>query len=585
MKDLKFSILFIVLLMLMGEALGQGTYNEILSTPESTEATKSITRAWKDNAQITYIEDIEYAPFYPDVINSITAKFVYYDPTEENEYLVAEFDNSLWPRITDMEVLEDTLYFCGYANVAASSTSPQYLGYIGYFCIPQLFDGTDNIHVLTFNQQPGTPDAPSYWFVNEPCKIEVFKVSNGIHAICTGGWSTSRGSLFSGGQFVADIVHEFSTGDWWYYIHRGDGTEIFSDVAVTDNYVMTAAPKSTLKHLYMRVFTKPQSVSYNPSDPNRDPSIFDITHRTPPFQSYYFTWNDNLNSSPYINYLKIEHPLIIHTNGDTVALSYLTYSWLDRHIYGTTVKVLDIADMLHVTPPSEGWGVYYDPTGGSGGGIGPDPPDIPIAPTGPDPGPELPTPDPDDTIKLHYNRIVDLQNHALSDLPIDGFAQWSIRSLIYDSVSRNVLVLQRQSYAYGFTDNNFSIDAFPIQQPTAPVRRYYLADNPASPLHSLSGGLSPAHFCISGNISTSDESLLLGSIKASPYECVLEAESIPTYYHKGSIGDIINCINNNPIFADDRIPPTATGDFNAAFSTILQPVSIKYYTKEIICHP
>ena len=73
MKDLKFSILFIVLLMLMGEALGQGTYNEILSTPESTEATKSITRAWKDNAQITYIEDIEYAPFYPDVINSITA--------------------------------------------------------------------------------------------------------------------------------------------------------------------------------------------------------------------------------------------------------------------------------------------------------------------------------------------------------------------------------------------------------------------------------------------------------------------------------------------------------------------------------
>lgn len=482
-----------------------------------------------------------------------------------------------------MEILEDTLYFCGYANAAASSTSPYY---IGYFCIPQLFDGTDNIHVLTFNQLTRYPTtADDYIYINEPCKIEVFKVTDGIHVICTGGWSHSQGSLFSGGQFVADIVHGFSTGDWWYYIHRGDGMEVFSDVAVTDNYVMTAAPKSTLKHLYMRVFTKPQSVSYNPSDPNRDPSIFDVTHRTPPFQSYYFTWNDNLNSSPYINYLKIEHPLIIHTNGDTVALSYLTYSWLDQHIYGTTIKVLDIADMLHVSSPSGAGGVYYDPTGGSVGGIGPDPPDIPIAPTGPDPGPELPTPDPDDTIKLHYNRIVDLQNHALSDLPIDGFAQWSICSLVYDSVSRSVLVLQRQSYAYGFTDNNFSIDAFPIQQPTAPVRRYYHADNPASPLHSLSGGLSPAHFCISGNISTSDESLLLGSIKASPYECVLEAESIPTYYHKGSIGDIINCINNNPIFADDRIPPTATGDFNAAFSTILQPVSIKYYTKEIICHP
>lgn len=143
MKNLRFNILFVTLLMPMCAVWGQGVYDEVLSTPESTEATKSITRAWGDNAQITYIENIEYAPFYPDVINSITAKFVYYDPTE-NEYKVAEFDNSLWPRVKDMEILEDTLYFCGYANAAASSTSPYYIGYIGYFCIPQLFDGTDN---------------------------------------------------------------------------------------------------------------------------------------------------------------------------------------------------------------------------------------------------------------------------------------------------------------------------------------------------------------------------------------------------------------------------------------------------------
>lgn len=96
MKNLRFNILFVTLLMPMCAVWGQGVYDEVLSTPESTEATKSITRAWGDNAQITYIENIEYAPFYPDVINSISAKFVYYDPTE-NEYKVAEFDNSLWP--------------------------------------------------------------------------------------------------------------------------------------------------------------------------------------------------------------------------------------------------------------------------------------------------------------------------------------------------------------------------------------------------------------------------------------------------------------------------------------------------------
>ena len=36
-------------------------------------------------------------------------------------------------------------------------------------------------------------------------------------------------------------------------------------------------------------------------------------------------------------------PNIIHTNGDTFALSYLTYAWNERHEYGPTVKVIDIA--------------------------------------------------------------------------------------------------------------------------------------------------------------------------------------------------------------------------------------------------
>ena len=302
MKNLRFNILFVTLLMPMCAVWGQGVYDEVLSTPESTEATKSITRAWGDNAQITYIENIEYAPFYPDVINSITAKFVYYDPTE-NVYKVAEFDNSLWPRVKDMEILEDTLYFCGYANITASSTSPQYIGYIGYFCIPQLFAGTGLIHTLTFNQQPGTPDSPIYWFINNPSKIEVFKVANGIHVICTGGWSTTRDSLFNGGNFIADVVHEFSSGDWWY----------------------------------------------------------------------------------------------------------------------------------------------------------------------------------------------------------------------------------------------------------------------------------------SGNYSLTDPPLLLGSIKAVPYECVSVSEPIATHYHKGSIGDIINHVNNAPQFTHLRISPTADGDYNAAFSTVIQSVTIEVYTKEIIC--
>jgi hypothetical protein len=81
MKNVRFNILFIALLMPVCAVWGQGAYDEILSAPENTETTKSITRAWRDNAQITLIQTIEYNPYNADEIVSITAKFVYCEPT------------------------------------------------------------------------------------------------------------------------------------------------------------------------------------------------------------------------------------------------------------------------------------------------------------------------------------------------------------------------------------------------------------------------------------------------------------------------------------------------------------------------
>ena len=366
MKMKKFVFLYI--LFAAYSTWGQGIYKELWQATHSTETTKSITRACKGNAQITYIQNIEYNPYNSDEIISSTAKFVYYDPSG-NEYKVAEFDNSYWPRVTDFEILEDTLYYCGYANIAASSFAPSYMGFVGYFCIPELFAGMDALHSLTFNQQPGTPSAPAYWFVTEPCKIEVFKVRNGIHVICTGGWSSSRSTLHSGGYFIADVVHSFTSNDWWYYIHRDDGIEVFSDVAVTGNYVVSIAPKANLKYFYLRVFTKPYSVGFDTYNGDIDPTIFDTMHRHIPYQSYCFTWTDGLfRDGINCDYLKIAYPQLIHTKGDTIALSYLTYSWLEQHAYGSTVKVIDIADMLHVSlPDPEAGGVPFDPNGGSGG--------------------------------------------------------------------------------------------------------------------------------------------------------------------------------------------------------------------------
>ena len=564
---------------------GQPSYHgDLFSAPSAVESNKSITRIWNNKAQITYIEDIEYDPFDASTIVSSTAKFVYFDPLE-NFYKVAEFDNSHWPRITDFEILDDTLYFCGYANVAASSANPYYIGFIGYFCIPRLFDGTDVIHAFTFNQQRLSllPSDPSYdpsvsdiVYINEPCKLEVYKAGNGIHLICIGGWSHTRNTLFSAGSFVADVVHSFATNDWWYYVHLNSGVEKFCDIAVTDNYVVTVAAKDGYQALYMRVYTKPWQVGLNPADPGRDPSIFDRTHRTPPYQSYYFTWEDD----PYQS--KVEYPNVIHTNGDTFAVSYFTYAWNDGHEYGAVVKVLDIADMLHLASNSEG---------GGGVPVIVDPPEAPLAPIGPgdpgtnpDPFPPSPSNTPD-TVRFHYNRYIDLQNHDWYTGPIDQVMDWSIRSMVYDSAKRCIVLLERDSYAPGLLSDNFSLDAFRIHSPTAPVERHHLYE-PDRPLYSLSGGLNAGEFCLSGNSGPAvGDGLLLGFVRLECNLCVEQYESLPTRYHHGRMDDIVGRPNHFPAFDSRRFLPTAAGIVSAAFSPTVLNVNICIKYIEDLCHP
>lgn len=578
-------ILAICLIFVSTYCLGQVNSVDLFAAQNNVESNKSITRAWKNRAQITYIEDIEYDPYDASTIVSSAVKFVYYDP-QYSTYQVAEFDNRYWPRVTDMEILNDTLYFCGYANIAASSASPHYVGYIGYFCIPQLFSGTDVIHTLLFNPQPYDPAHSPDIYINEPCKLEVFQVDNGIHLVCTGGWSNTSNSLANTGCFVADVAHSFATNDWWYYIHLDYGMEQFTDIAVTDHYVVTVAPKINHRVLYMRIFTKPQHVDLNLTNNNSDPSIFDETHRTPPYQSYCFVWANEFDTIILPNPSVIAYPHVIHTNGDTFAIAYLTYAWNGRHEYGPVVKVIDIADMLHVTPNNSGSGgtpVIVDPPSP------PNDPGTPLLPTGPDDPGTGNNPDPNppsntsDTVHLYYNRYIDLQNHAQYSSPINIL--WAIKSMTYDSVKHRILLLERQSYAPGFLDDNIAIDAFNIQSPTTCVERYNLQE-PDLPLYSLSGGLNAGEFCISGNsVQNVTTSLLLGMIRMNTNNCINHTDTIPTRYHSGAIEDIINIVNNNPAFTYQRTQPTATPNFFPAFSSNMSAINIRSYEIEDVCNP
>ena len=55
--------------------------------------------------------------------------------------------------VTDMEILDDTLFFCGYRIHDSAGYQPQ-TGLIGYFSIPDMFGGNDDFHILQFNQYP-----------------------------------------------------------------------------------------------------------------------------------------------------------------------------------------------------------------------------------------------------------------------------------------------------------------------------------------------------------------------------------------------------------------------------------------------
>lgn len=86
-------ILVLCLIFVSHYSWGQAYSGDIFSAYDNVESNRSITRAWRDIAQITYIEDIEYDPYDASSIVSSVAKFVYYDPLESS-YKVAEFDNS-----------------------------------------------------------------------------------------------------------------------------------------------------------------------------------------------------------------------------------------------------------------------------------------------------------------------------------------------------------------------------------------------------------------------------------------------------------------------------------------------------------
>lgn len=462
-----------------------------------------------------YTEDLQTDSY--GNITASNAKFVYAD-RDAGIHKVAHpkiTTRGLNPIITDFQIVRDTVYFCGTASFYRRDPSHPLRnsdrGFIGYFCIPDLFNERDGFHILRFEDQTVGINT---FCPNYPKRIEAFAVDNGIHIVCSGNWGTSDST--TGNRFVADIVHNYPSGKWWYYVQPEEGTMMtYSDITVTDNYVAAVGPKdAALENLedpnrsvngyffYIQLFHKPTSTSNTPRDINTDQQIFQ-PRETPSLCQGYFCWQ---NASFY-NDLLIFEPHLTHTGGDFFAVSYLTYARInDQNMYGTTVKHFAVQDILLAFPNSERereGGVHY---------TSPDilaPADSPIIPT--DILPYVPPiVQPPIPVQPRYNRMV--RNQRESDTSAIGrTSRFTLKDVVYNHEYGKILCLQKHDYTLSMLTPEMSVFAFNIHNPAADAIQYHRDD---LPVLALSEGNQPNTFCIAGGTSIrgNDNTLTYGLI-------------------------------------------------------------------------
>ncbi len=574
-------IAILTLAIMLGHTAIHGQINKIFKTGE-IQTSNTIVKSYKGIANIIYTDHLSYGDrVWTNLITGTDPQFLYV-PNGSNNYksvTLPSYVLALNPRIMDFEILGDTLYFCGFEDLSFvisgpnPAIMPRYKGFIGYFNISDVFDvgASPQITVLEFH--------PQSLCVNRVSKMEVFRADNGLHIVCVGGSGGDNGTFSS--RFVADVVNDSRTGQWWYYI-TSDAGEMFNDIAVTDNYAVSIAFKGTYDRIWIRVFNKPQQVAFN-VNPQDDPSLFFPNGRVHPIHTYQASWTDDAIGEDYIHY---DNPLIIHTNGDSIAFAFNNHYAPDGTVYGSTVKHLSVLDMLRINSPSTNPSVP--------GAIPIDLPDEEWPPLTPDINPTDPPGWGIDTpiitpfeecfgIPLQYNRMInqDITNVPITSAMVSG--QWRIRSMAFDPDSRQIVLLQFIEYPAQWSGSYFttpiSVDRFDLASPDE-VKRHFV-DN--QPFTSMTTNPRNRSFVVTGPESNESPYLTFGEYEYNHTEPCLQSKPILTF----DPGSHLYSNMYGPNWSDfrfDRINPVADGyQNNPAFSIVrISPIVNSAYA-EIIC--
>ncbi len=277
---------------------GQVLENKILEV-SGYSADSSIVREWKNGCCMMYTST-NSGNYYFHFINVMSGSVM----------SVASQD-----KVSDMEIIGDTLYYCGI----------DYMGYptVGVLYIPNI----PNNNVIVKHLRWPTLNTIV------PKRMDAVRVSNGFHVFVTGNW-TYAGST-TPVSFVADVANFNTAASSWevhYYVTWGK--ECFDDIAATDNYVVTAGHVDNSKDVVIRVFERPNNVAY-PTDPN--PSHHHMFFNSTLCDYMYFYSGNAMKPTALHDYYPIS---ITHTLADTVAVTYLAEYSTE---FGLTLKTIDVS--------------------------------------------------------------------------------------------------------------------------------------------------------------------------------------------------------------------------------------------------
>lgn len=280
-----------------------GQIHNVMEFPNCLNSDTSIVRNWYDKLNIIYSQSPAGNQIYLTDANSTAVYSIFTDIN-----------------IKDMEILEDTLYYCG--------ADQNNISYIGQFTIPDMLTSSVS---ETLVQIPTGGSGNSYPFF--PKRMEVFHVSAGIHVVMVCDMVCPSDTIK---RVMMDARSHYGNTTWAFnfvapYTIFDDQSNIFypDDVAVTDSYVVFIGHKHCSAGIYMKKFQKPNNLT----------DFYNYTSF-----SYQNIYNYYLTSG--IDYSVLgqhdgEHPVWgVGTIGDTIAIACMS-SYNDSpsgFMYGVTVK-------------------------------------------------------------------------------------------------------------------------------------------------------------------------------------------------------------------------------------------------------